>query len=277
MKAGTTWLAVVLGTHPMLRFTPEKELCYFSDRQAAEAGNWQTYLNPLARRRRVWSTYLAVDPEKTAIGWLHERVKWCAAYLDSPVDDRWYSNLFDLPDPDLYACDFSNLYAGLTPASWRSIRQRTENLRVIYTMRDPLKRLWSHVRFELAITNRLGDLDRWSADEVLDFARGASFAAPGDYGGALKRMLSALDPGQVLPLFFENIRTDPQGQLARIEDHLGIAHHAYDPALLSARINEAPPVPMPSYFAEAFAEDIRRVVRDVQGLGLRTPASWSAG
>lgn len=275
MKAGTTWLAVVLATHPRLRFTPEKELCYFSDRQCEAAGQFQHYLNAVARKRRVWDTYMNLDPEKTSIHWLRDRVKWCAAYLDSPTDDRWYSNLFDLPEPDLFACDFSNLYAQLTPESWRSIRTRTGNLRVLYTMRDPIKRLWSHVRFELAIKKKLGELASWTEDELVAFASGKSFADPGEYGQALGRLRSALDPWQVLPIFFEDVRKDPAGQLARIEDHLGIGHHVYDPALLDSRINEAPPVPMPPWFAEAFSGMAQRVAAELRDLGIEPPTSWT--
>ena len=40
-----------------------------------------------------------------------------------------------------FCADFSNLYAHVEKPGWDRIRDMTETLRVIYTMRDPIKRL----------------------------------------------------------------------------------------------------------------------------------------
>ena len=166
MKAGTTWLYSLLDTHPEIFFSLEKEIHYFYARYVD-----QNVLRDSVRLENVRSKYLRIDPASSNPEAVRKRLRWSAAYLDGPLDDDWYRGLFMFRKRQTYIADFSNLYALLPEEAWSKIAARTGKLRVLYTMRDPVKRLWSHVKFHLKVTGKLHLLDEWTPDEYLAFMR----------------------------------------------------------------------------------------------------------
>ncbi|MEL7344675.1 MAG: sulfotransferase [Pseudomonadota bacterium] len=136
MKAGTTWLYRLLDSHPDVFFSLEKEIHYFYARYVD-----RNVLRDQVRLENVRSKYLRIDPATSSAEAVRKRLRWSAAYLDGPLDDDWYRGLFQFRRAERYVSDFSNLYALLPAEAWSKIANRTEHLRVLYTMRDPIKRL----------------------------------------------------------------------------------------------------------------------------------------
>lgn len=270
MKAGTTWLYSVLEQHPQLHFTPEKELHYFyhhyvDDRQ----------LSDRARLRLAKDRYLErFDPERANPDRIRANLHWVAAYLSRPVDDLWYRGLFTRPRGELYACDFSNLYAHLPKEAWPRIRASCSQLRVIYTMRHPVKRLWSHVKFHLQVTGQLDKLPHWSADEIEAFMRRDFIWSNAEYGAALRRMRAGLPEECVLPLFYEDMRNTPLPVMRRIEDFLGLAPASYPAELIERQVNASASIAMPAFFPGLVEKDVDRIISEVRAEGLQVPDSW---
>ncbi|MBT9386444.1 sulfotransferase [Pseudooceanicola sp. CBS1P-1] len=272
MKAGTTWLFSVLERHPELHFTPEKELHYFYHRYCDSR-----QLSDRNRLRRVRERYLdRFDPETANPERIRLELHWAAQYLARPVDDFWYRNLFTRPRGELYACDFSNLHAHLPVEAWQAIRGSCTRLRVIYTMRHPVRRLWSHVKFHLGVTGQLERLAQWGPQEAEAFLRQDFIWSNAEYGAVMRRLRAGLDPDSLLPLFYEDMRRDPHGVLTRIEDFLGLGHHAYPEALVKRQVNASAALPMPAYFPDLVAEDVARICAELRALGLVLPDSWEA-
>lgn len=123
MKAGTTWLYAVLARHPELHFAMEKEIHYFYHRYVDD--------NQLSEPRRLAEArnryLLRFDPEKTNIDAVRSNLHWLSAYLDRPVDDFWYRNLFQLRKFQTYACDFSNLNTHLPAEAWPQISAKCDS------------------------------------------------------------------------------------------------------------------------------------------------------
>ncbi|MBR9763633.1 MAG: sulfotransferase [Rhodobacteraceae bacterium] len=270
MKAGTTWLYSVLERHPQLHFTPEKELHYFyhryvDDRQLADP----------VRLRLAKDRYLeGFDPERANPERVRHNLHWVAAYLSRPVDDLWYRGLFTRPRGELYACDFSNLYAHLPQHAWPRIRASCSRLRVLYTMRHPVRRLWSHVKFHLQVTGQIERLQDWSPPQLEAFMRRDFIWSNAEYGAALRRMRAGLPQGDLLPLFYEEMRAEPRAMLHRIEDFLGLDHVDYPDALVNRQVNASASIPMPGFFPELVASDVARIISEVEACGLTVPESW---
>ncbi|WP_010139214.1 sulfotransferase family protein [Oceanicola sp. S124] len=270
MKAGTTWLYSVLERHPQLHFTPEKELHYFyhryvDDRQLADP----------VRLRLAKERYLEkFDPDRANPERVRHNLHWVAAYLSRPVDDLWYRGLFTRPPGALYACDFSNLYAHLPQEAWPRIRASSDRLRVIYTMRHPVRRLWSHVKFHLQITGQLERLRDWTPQQVDTFLRRDFIWSNAEYGAALRRLRAGLPEDSLMPLFYEDIRNDPRGVLRRIERFLGVDPIDYPEAQVNRQVNASAAIPMPDFFSDLVAEDVARITSEVEACGLQVPASW---
>ncbi|MEM7741562.1 MAG: hypothetical protein AAF225_12270, partial [Pseudomonadota bacterium] len=130
MKAGTTFLFGVLGKHPDIYFSPEKELHYFAHTQGLSwrlqrpliASPLKAYrgIGPEAvlsdefRRLRLSTVmrkrYAGVkNPKKlrTAVGWYVDR------YMSNPIDQEWLNRVFERAK-GRWCADFSNYNALLS-------------------------------------------------------------------------------------------------------------------------------------------------------------------
>ena len=270
MKAGTTWLYAVLARHPALHFAMEKEIHYFYHRYVSPAQLTESY-----RLREARNRYLPrFDPEKANIDAVRENLHWISSYLSRPVDDHWYRNLFPLRDHQKYACDFSNLNALLPPAAWPQIAQKVQAFRVMYTMRDPLARLWSHTKFHLQVSGQIERLDEWGPDDFNTFVRAPHIWQNAEYGQVLRNLRKGLAREMRMVMFYEDLHADQRGMLRQIEEFLDIAPFEYPEGLLQRRITEGPKHSMPPFFAELFQRDIARICDEVRAEGFTLPDAW---
>ena len=269
MKAGTTWLYAVLDKHPSLFFSYEKEIHYFHYKYVN-----RSVLSEKRRLDNAQRRYLNINPERNFIGRVRNNLHWVANYLDNPVDDFWYRNLFALRRTEAYDCYFSNLYAFLPADAWKKIEADCEKLRVLYTLRDPVKRLWSHVKFHLQVTGETEKLAQWGPLEFENFARQKFIWANAEYGACLRNMRTALSPEALKVIFFEDIHTNQRKVLSELEEFLGVSHHTYPDSILNAKVNESISHPMPEFFPGLFKEDFRRISSELEELGLVIPQQW---
>ncbi|MCW1950488.1 MAG: sulfotransferase [Octadecabacter sp.] len=270
MKAGTTWLYSVLARHPELHFAMEKEIHYFHHRYVDDAILSEERRLSEARERYLWR----FDPKSANIDAIRQNLHWVAAYLDRPVDDFWYRNLFQLRKFQTFACDFSNLNAHLPAEVWPAIASKCDTLRVLFTMRDPVKRLWSHTKFHLQVTGNLDKLDSWSKPEFDAFVRQPHIWNNGEYGAVLRRLSKGLAPEQYKAIFYEDLHEDQRGTLRDIEGFLGIAPFEYPQAVLDRRLTESEKREMPDFFPDLVSDDIARIRTEVEEQGYVLPLSW---
>lgn len=273
MKAGTTWLYAVLARHPALHFAMEKEIHYFYHRFVNPNQLTEAYRLREARNRYLFR----FDPDQANIDAVRANLRWVGAYLDRPVDDYWYRNLFQLRDHELYACDFSNLHAQLPQEAWPQVAAKCQKLRVLFTMRDPIKRLWSHTKFHLQLTGRLDNLESWSPEQYLAFIRQPHVWVNAEYGRILRNLRGGLPKDALKILMYEDLHADQRGTLREIERFLEIPHFDYPQDLLERRLTESVKHPMPDFFPELVEKDIRRISDEVAAEGCDIPKSWYIG
>ena len=270
MKAGTTWLYALLSRHPELHFTPEKEIHYFYHRYV---DNKQ--LKPVRRLREARNRYLLrFDPDKANISRVRRNLRWISAYLDSPVDDFWYRNLFLMQDGQRYVCDFSNLNTLLPVEVWPKISAKCDTLRVLYAMRDPVRRLWSHTKFHLHVSGEAECLHTWKRRDYERFLRQPHIWEHAEYGSVLRRLKAGIGADDLKVMFYEDIHADRRAALAEIEEFLGVAHHSYPETLLDQRFTKSVTHEMPDFFSDILAPDVERIRAEVQAEGFALPESW---
>lgn len=273
MKAGTTWLYAVLARHPALHFAMEKEIHYFYHRFVNPNQLTETYRLREARNRYLFR----FDPEKANMDAVRANLHWVSAYLDRPVDDYWYRHLFQLRDHEVYACDFSNLNAQLTKEAWPQVAMKCQRLRVLFTMRDPVKRLWSHTKFHLQLSGHLNRLETWSPDQYLAFIRQPHVWVNAEYGKILRNLRGGLPPETLKVLFYEELHANQRATLREIETFLEIPSFDYPQDLLDRRVTESVRHPMPDFFPELVEKDVRRIAEEVAAEGYNIPATWGLG
>lgn len=272
MKAGTTWLFSVLNHHPELYFTPEKEIHYFYHRYVDSR-----LLSHERRLENTKSRHLGgIDPKRSNIDRVRYNLAWLVDYLSQPVDDLWYRRLFSAMRDQRYGGDFSNLYALLPAEAWARIAADCGRLRVLYTLRDPVRRLWSHLKFHLQISGGIDRLDTWSPGKIERFVRRPFLWDNAEYGRNLRAMKAGLPEGCLKVIFYEDLHADQRGTLAEIETFLGLTPFAYPERALRRRLNEGAARPMPDVFADLFAADAARIAGELVAEGLKVPDSWGA-
>ena len=194
---------------------------------------------------------------------LAQEFEWFKRFLDDPVDLAWFANLFPAGRADTYCADFSVFSALLGDEDFRELRASVERVRVLYVLRDPLKRYWSHVKHHLAIAEPNCDPRALSTQNFAELLRGPDFFPHGCYSAFIETARRHLTKNELLVIRFEELHADPTAGLARIEDFLGIAHHAYDPEQLAKKIYTTRRLGIPKSFRTAcqplIAEELDRL------------------
>lgn len=250
-KAGTSWLYRYLHGHAECRLRSIKELHFFDTVDFRDyAHQFDTYArlrDDLVRRQgatadawRRGNLQRQIDDVDEVVAALRlveagdEPAALAAyrAYLSGRADGATRLVGDITPGYALLSVPRLAMMAALSPA-----------VRVLYLMRDPLDRLWSHVRMQAARQLRPGETVEVKARRVLNrvVRRGLEthVASRSDYRGAIERLWAAVPPAQLLIDFTERLLT-PEG-LIRLCGFLGIAPA---PADTTERAHQGRPLPI---------------------------------
>jgi len=228
MKAGTTWLYDKLRQHPEIYFTPQKEVHYFAHYYGKSAildasKREIRAANALAKAGRVSHNSLN----------LVSITNWYSRYKIEPVNYEWLHGIMEQGiNSNQYVSDFSNLTCFLDTNDWSDVKRHTKKLRVVYILRDPLSRLWSHFKFHLQFSKHNNahkpDNDFSLFKRIIDkpwFWRNAL------YSKQIKALQSSLKQEELKILFFEDMVSNPKDFLHTIEGFLDIQSADYDGSL----------------------------------------------
>ncbi|WP_226780548.1 sulfotransferase [Oceaniglobus trochenteri] len=274
-KSGTSWLHDALARHPECHFRSVKELHYFDGlekgklaEQHAQMTRWRDALDQkraatsllrrggLARRvqdRDDWLAVLARGQEDKA------------AYLDYLMKGRKSAKVVG---------DVTPAYALLPVERLRSMATLSEDVRFVYVLRDPVARLWSHVRMMAARRGEDGTVDPNRAKNILNrtIAGGEDeISMRGDYAGALGRLDQAVAPEKQLTVFYEDLFGGDG--MARICGFLGIAPQTGEQA---RRVHEGSALDMPGPLRDKAREWLVPQYEDVARRMGRLPEAWQA-
>lgn len=275
-KAGTTWLWRYLADHPECHFRTIKELHYFDtvadDGFEAALRKAREDLDQLTLQMIAGDTMESADLDRMAadlVGWikvLQRRAADPAAYSAYLLEGRGGRRVVGEVTP---------AYALLPVDRLRAMATIAGDVRFIYLMRDPVARLWSHVRMLARrfasdsdyATSALALLRRICAGETTAEAGGV--VARGDYAGALARLDAAVDPARLLVIFQEDLMTAPG--VARLCDFLGIGAKA---ACFKHLAHPGIPLPLPAAERRAARNFLRPQYDCIANRFASLPAPW---
>jgi hypothetical protein len=183
--------------------------------------------------------FLVISPAKTGSSWLAanlgchpeiciprvKEVRYFSSYYRW-LDLRWYSKQFLEKDCRCKG-EASPSYAILPLRMIRCIHRVMPRVKLIFLMRDPIGRAWSHARHnfcyrEANFRGFPGDIDSVSDR---DWRNNFSHPWPlafGDYLGQLRRWLAVFPRQQFFVGSYEEIKTNPEQLLIRVFDFLGV-------------------------------------------------------
>ncbi len=238
-KAGTTWLYEHLSAHPQCHLRAIKELHYFDTLencgftrqlkvQRAFAARLQKRLG-VVQGEQAERVAQKLRDVKEWIGVLAARVEDVPAYLSYLSGGRGARPV---------VADITPAYALLPEDRLRQMAGMAPDVRVLYVMRDPVSRLWSHVRMLASRAAEGADRVPDRAFALLDrILAGETSGATerGDYIAALTKLWAAVDPKRLLVMFQEEMLTG--AGLARLCAFLGIAPATAD---FGSRVHAGP-------------------------------------
>jgi hypothetical protein len=240
-KSGTSWLYRYLADHPECHFRTIKELHYFD---GLEKGGLAAQAED--RRREAAAIQARIDEGrqgKGASARLADRRDWIGVLAKGREDVAAYLGYLDGGrDGQAVVGEVTPAYALLPEERLRAMAAMGgREVRFVYLMRDPVARLWSHVRMMAGRRAPDGAVERRRCDRIFDRTLAGAetqIAARGDYRAALERFARAIDPARLLVLVSEELTSGAAH--ARLCAFLGIAERAADPATVYA----GQPLPM---------------------------------
>lgn len=270
MKAGTTWLYDKLRNHPDIYFTPEKELHYFANKVGIEE---QT-----SHQARLLKLKNVLDRlAKANLVTIRDNISeltWYTNYARVPkVDNEWYESLFDSSDPRKVYSDFSNLYCQMGVDGWSNVRKVAKNIRVIYTLRDPVKRLWSHYKFHMKWTGRENETIDAGFDNFKHILSQSWFFVNAQYARNYSLLRDNLRTDELGVYYFEDFRSCPKEMLNNIVDFLGIDKIEMQDDDINKVVNSTLDLSIPPEWEFFLRSKLEAEISQMKALGLWHP-NW---
>jgi hypothetical protein len=251
-----------------------------------------------AEQRRCVPDWMVVAPPKTGTSWVYANLRQHPeAFAVDLKELKYFSNRFELEDLCNYLAHFrsgvgktkgeaSPSYSLLPCRTIRLIRALVPDLKLIYLMREPISRAWSHARHnfreqEATFKGYSGGLDTVSDEHWIECVTDDWNRLSGDYLGQLQRWLSVFPREQVYLGFFEEIVHSPRRLLREMLEFLEI-----DPAFADSedvileRVNIGVPKDLPprvhQHLAAIHVERTRELAEYLHDEhGMTVPLEWA--
>lgn len=222
-KAGTTWLYEQLSRHPECHFRAIKELHYFD---ALENGHLDRQLKAHKNRHKDMLQRAAnAGFDQVRADKLADRADWLDVIESGTEDTPAYLNyLHGEAGSAKVVGEFTPAYSLLPERRLNQIATMAPDVRLLFLLRDPVDRLWSHIRMMAARRDTDGQVTQRRCANLLRRTMSGEetqIARRSDYAGALRRLVASLPSGALLVEVFEEM-VSGEG-LERICDFLGIS------------------------------------------------------
>lgn len=271
MKAGTTWVYDKLQHHPQIHFSEEKEVYYFSHVHGVSASLKKDNLKRRAKHSLMQAAR-QLKADKITLAQYRKTLDWYLHYATDEVNDDWYVSLFDSEtrlDTKTYCSDFSNLTCLLDDDGWKHIRNLTNKLRVIYILRDPVARLWSHYKFHLQFT---GHKDQHNPDQDIKlFQKTISkpwFIRNSFYSENIQKLTKNLNDEEFKVFYLEDISQRPFDFFSQVHQFLGIDDFDYSFLDIKARKNTSIQKDIPEEWVALINQALVQESKQLKSMGL---------
>jgi len=197
---------------------------------------------------------------------------------------EWYASHFD-PREGQISGEASPTYAILPLDRIRAIRELMPQVKLIFLMRDPVSRAWSHSKHLHCYREACFSACTTPLANVTDSQWQASFTdewtmASGDYLGQLRRWLSVFPRDRILVEFFESIVERPARLLReifsflKVEPDISLSHFPLAERILPGPEGELPPR-LEDHLRSLHGSRSEELVRFLRGtLSLAPPLAW---
>lgn len=233
---------------------------------------WLYRAGLLDRGRLTLPDFLCIGAQKGGTSWLFTNL---AAHPDVFVppgpehfdlhyfdrefhrSPRYYSRCFE-PGEGKVKGENTPAYGLLAPDRIRFIRTLMPDLKILFMMRNPVERAWSHALMNLVKERgrRFEDVGR---EEFLSHFEMPRVRMRSDYASILDRWKAVYPEDRFHIAYFEQIRTGPRDLLLDVFRFLGLSVELdWETLPFAEHVNRGPGVPIP----EEFRRRLEAIYRD---------------
>jgi hypothetical protein len=178
--------------------------------------------------------FLGIGAQKSGTTWLYENLRaHPQAFLPEPKELHYFDQRFGVESFESYCQRFApgvgKIKGEITPAYGilprriiRFIRSTMPALLLVFLMRNPIERAWSHTLMDM-IWQKGRRYEEFTEDDFLVHFRSDANVRRGDYETILDHWLAEFPREQLFVGFFEDITQAPTALLADVFRHLGLS------------------------------------------------------
>lgn len=247
-KAGTSWLYRYLHDHPDCAMPAVKEAHYWDTFDADDLEKQLVFYRVRLREMRD----AKVDAADAGRGWqvenLDRRINEMKTLVDTLEGDRtddaaYFDWLLTGRSDARLVGDLTPNYATLSDDAIARMRDAQPASKFVFLIRDPLDRLWSHIRMQARRQRQAHEVYEKKSNNILfrmlNRGQETHILERGDYPKIIRKLRRLIPEGRLLIQFTEDLFT-LQG-LARVCEFLGIRAAKSD---VQQPVHEGPEVVM---------------------------------
>lgn len=264
-KAGTTWLHSQLARHPDVWLPPTKEMHYFDRKYMRLPGAIVRYdLDPIMMR--AWMKHQRRRALR-ALRHRHDGWRWLMKFQFGWRSEGWYKSMFR-PLAGQIAGEVTPDYAVIPSQRIHYIKHLMPDARVIYLMREPVRRQWSQAAMYIAAQEMNGC--KAGPQELESYLGRDSNLRQSFYHENLRKWREVYPDEQLFIGALEEIEEAPERILRSILEFLGLDPGRFDwaAASLGERVNRRDYRPVPAemgrVLAAKFLPDLEKLDRDLK-------------
>ena len=264
-RAGSTWLYKNLKKHPEIWLPPVKEIHYFDEQEKLGSVNiWQRFFDNNSSLNRRWRRILKnqLSKQLTSNSLDRANLKWYLNYFFPPRNEQWYAFLFQ-PDSRQKTGDITPAYSTLSRQSVARIYHFMPNTKIIFILRNPMQRAWSHALKRMRDRNR--SIASVPEAEFIQNFNSTTSRSRSNYLQILEVWQSYYPQENFFIGFFEDMVQYPEDFLLKLFDFLEIeSSKAYVSKSAFAKKNTSEntgqiPNNLAEYLAQIYHQDLQKI------------------
>ncbi|MEO0681445.1 MAG: sulfotransferase [Pseudomonadota bacterium] len=248
-KAGTTWLARNLWSHPQVWMPYSKELHHFTARHAERE---EPHRRRLGRQIRQAIKRARKGRNQSRIAYLRALRR-----RDDAFSDAWYQSVFAPCPRHQKTGEVTPFYAALDEAGLDDIKRSAPQAKILYLIREPGARAQSALRMALKRAQAGPAAGRSVEETARAWLEKPEAKARGAYADVVPRLDARWGEGEILYLPYGWVRDAPLKLMQSVEAHLGLRPSESWPKL-TERVHAGQPATLPDFALEAIEAEAAR-------------------
>jgi hypothetical protein len=253
-----------LSKNDEIRMPPFKELHYFDRDPSYPSPSYLSSDSILKRffgrepHNQRFRKRLLKELVKDVVWLQPSNLSWTLRYFLKPCSIEWYKTLFE-PGASKLSGEITPAYSILNHEDVVSISEIFPDLKVLFLIRNPIYRAWSHAKYDYT-TGKLSDLKdvneaKLLVDKPVQVLRS-------NYLRTYQVWADVFGEEQVFVGFYDQIREDPERLLTEVGDFLNLSSPSslFKPQDSQRRVNASKSTQVPEeiqlYLARKYAQDL---------------------